>query len=296
MSEKSASERQARYADYFKSISEVVFWDREERNAWEFDDTDEIPPAAPDWFFLVNFPRTGSTVSARVLNRHPDIHCGIEEQVLPLFMTVLGSKLFMSPKLWSSVRYSKRIKITPKNMRRLMEAWRACVSEKPLFGDKGEMYYGPFGEACEKVFPGCRFLLTVRDPLDTLSSYIDQGWAGYMRDDADREALLNNVATKIHGILHQNARWKTRAHTIRFEDLLSRDGFEETFTRVFDYLGADPERYDWEAGWSECRHGPAVGRWRRDEVMVEFMTWIEERDPKLHSLLKKGYWYLPQEA
>jgi hypothetical protein len=78
-----------------------------------------IVTKAGDWFFLVNFPRTGSTVATHILNSHRDVYCGNEHQTLPLLMTILGSKLFMSPELWFAVRYTKQLNITPRNMRQL---------------------------------------------------------------------------------------------------------------------------------------------------------------------------------
>jgi hypothetical protein len=284
------------YVDYLRAVTKNVQWHLDERRrVWEFESNGEPPPDGSDWFFLVNFPRTGSTVGAEILSAHPDIHCGNEEHVLPLFMTVLGSKLFMAPDLHESVRYTKQIEISPRNMRHLLDGWRKCVSDKPIFGDKGEMYFSHFGNACADVFPNCRFVLTVRNPLDTLASYINQDWAYYLNMSGDRIQFFRNILGKATDMLEYNTRWRDKAEVIEFERLTTKEEFVETYARVFEHLGADPERYNWDQGWNRCRHKPAIGRWKQDPVIGEFMDWLRKQNEAVCSLLENDY-YLPDEA
>ncbi len=285
----------AEYQRLMGQSRRTVFWALDEAaGPWELE-AGEAPKPGADWFFMVSFQRTGSTIAALILDRHPDVYCGQEHLTLPLFMTLLHSKLLVAPDFWFSVRYSKKIPVTATNVRELMDAWRRCVSQKPIFGDKGEMYQQHFGAACTGVFPGCKFVLTVRHPLDTLSSYIAQPWAAYMRTDGGREAFLQNIRSRAREMLIANAAWRERAEVIEFEQLGTEDGFQDTFVRVFLHLGADPTRYNWKAGWAACRHQAAFGRWERDPEMHEFMSWLAPRDPPLYELLAGGAYYAPGE-
>ena len=79
------------YVEDLKNLTTSVCWQLDDTRAvWEFDSTSQKPPKAGDWFFLVNFPRTGSTVATHILNSHRDVYCGNEHQTLPLLMTILG--------------------------------------------------------------------------------------------------------------------------------------------------------------------------------------------------------------
>jgi hypothetical protein len=284
---------QEAYRRTLTNAREVVFWQLDDgRQPWQFDADDEAPPA-PDWFFVVNHPRTGSSVVHDLLNAHPMVYCGYEHHVLPLFMTLLGSQLFMSQRLWKAVRYQKRVQITPRHMRHLLDAWRRCVSDRPLFGDKGEMYLAEFGPACEKVFPGCKLLLTVRHPLDTLSSYLRQSWGGYMFLGNDPRALNRNLRVRAYRMLAGNRAWRDKARVIEFERMATRDGFTAVFGAALEHLGAPAADFDWETAWARCKHAPAVGRWEKDATMTTFLRWLGREDPPLHDLLQGGAYYLP---
>jgi hypothetical protein len=92
-------------------------------------------------------------------------------------------------------------------------------------------------------------------------------------------------------MLVRNAQWRSEAAVVEFERLTTRDAFEAVFSGVFAHLGADPAAYDWDAGWSLCRHAGAVGRWQRDPLMPEFLTWLEREDPELGARLASGAYY-----
>jgi len=281
-------------ADYQQLMSksrQTVFWALDDAaGPWELEPGE---PAAPggDWFFMVSFPRTGSTVASLILNLHPDIYCGQEQMVLPLFMTVLHSRLLLAPDMWYSVRYSKQIPVTAANVRALMDAWRGCVSAKRIFGDKGVMYHQHFGAACSAVFPGCKLVLTVRHPLDTLSSYIQQPWAAFMRNDPQR-TFVEHIRSRAYELLTGNTTWREQAEVIDFEQLGSEAGFRSTFSRIFAHLGADANGYEWDSAWALCRHRFTSGRWQYDTEILAFMDWLEHRDRKLHRLLADGASYL----
>lgn len=275
----------------------TAFWALDDAgDPWTIEPGGEPPPPAPDWFFVVNFPRTGSTAAAAILDLHPDVCCANEHHVLPLLMTILHTRLLMVPELWTSVRYTKQLPATAATVRTLIDAWRSCVSPKPIFGDKGEMYHQHFGPACAEVLPGCRFVLTVRHPLDTLSSYIQQPWTVYLRMNGAGDPFFEQLQRRAREMLAGNAAWRERAEVVSFEDMADEGQMRATFTRVLEHIGADPQRLDWDAAWALCRHSGAVDRWRRDAEIVAFMTWLSERDPELHELLQAGARYLPATA
>lgn len=282
-----------RYRAFLKSIEEPVSWQLPaERAVWDVEEDGEQPPDGSDWFFLVGHPRTGSSVAATLLCGHPEVYCGNEQQVLPLFMAVLGAETFFAPRLWFAARYRKQIAMTPANLRRLMEAWRRCVSDRRLFGDKGEMFYENFGPATARIFPNCRFVHTTRRPLDTLSSYINQGWAAWLEDKADFNANLRDRARLM---LLANAHWADRAEILDFEDLTERDRFEAALGRIFLHLRADPRLFDYEGAWPLCRHSGAMSRWRSDARIAAFLDWLRQEDAALHDLLLSGRRTWPSE-
>lgn len=282
-------------AEFMRAVGETrrtVFWSLDrDRAVWEFDGDGAPPADGSDWFFVVNFPRTGSTAAAKVLSGHPEMYCGNEQNVLPLLMTLLHSRLLMAPDLWESVRFTKQIPVTEVGMRRLMDAWRANVSDRRLFGDKGDMYHHRFGPACKAVFPGCRFVLTVRAPLDALSSYAAQPWAVYLYLEGDRAGFFRALREQARLMLARNAEWRGKAAVVEFERLTSRDAFVAVFSDVFVHLGADPTVYDWDAGWALCRHAEVVGRWREDRQILGFLDWLEQEDPQLRAVLESGAYY-----
>lgn len=275
----------------------TVFWAFDGAASWEFDGAEAGEPLpAQDWFFVVNFPRTGSTAVAEVLSQHREIYCGDEQQVMPLLMTVLHSRLLMAPDLWESVRYTKQVPVTPWGVRKLMDAWRSCVSDRPFFGDKGEMYHYRFGPACRAVFPGCRFVLTVRNPLDTLASYITQPWAAYLTLDPRPEAYFRILRHRARWMLVMNQSWRSDgAAIVEFESLIDRDRYTEVFTRVLQHLGADPAGHDWDAGWARCRHREAITQWQQNDRIVAFLDWLSREDADLRELLESGSYYAPPE-
>jgi hypothetical protein len=212
-------------------------------------------------------------------------------------MAVLGAHAFIAPRLWYAVRYHKRIPVTAANMRHLLDAWRRCVSDRPLFGDKGEMYYEHFGDACARVFPNCRFVLTTRDPLDTLASYARQGWAAaWMRRSDEPDAMHEALRDRARVMLTANRRWSESAAVLSFDDMADEERFAAGLAAAFRHLGADPDAYDYAEGWSHCRHRAAIGRWRDDERIVGFLAWLRTRDPALHELLRTGARAWPEEA
>lgn len=274
-----------------QEAAETVLWQLDStRKVWDFEQVSEVPSDGSDWFFIVNFPRSGGAVAAELLNAHPDIYCGNEQQILPFFMTILGSELFFAPQRWQSVRYSKQIDITALNMRHLLDGWRKCLSAKPIFGDKGEMYYRNFGPACEAAFPGCKFVLTVRHPLDTLASVINQSWGAYLLMDGIGLPFFLTLRQKALEMLALNARWRERAVVIEFDRLRTQEEFANGYRRVFSHLGADPDRYDWEAAWKSW-HPAAPGRWHDDERLTAFVSWLGTEDPGTLALLDRGQYY-----
>ena len=290
-------QEQWRYFLSLRKIRQEVFWDFGQfRKIWEFDERKELPPKAEDWFFVVNYPRTGSSVAVKLLNTHPQIYCGMEDFLLPLFMTLLGSPFFLLPRLPFPVRYQKKLALTPLRMRYLLDGWRKGVSKRPIFGDKGEMYYTYFGDACQDIFPACKFILTVRNPLDTLSSYIRQPWAAYLYFDDSPAAFYQTLREQAYQILKCNRAWKDKAIVIPFEEIISPERFQEIFTGIFRHLNADPELFDWEAGWAQCHHHSALNRWKKDPKIHDFLEWLESEDAILHDLLCQGNYYLPDNA
>lgn len=285
---------QWRYLLFMRKIQQEVFWDLgQERKIWEFDEKSELPLASQGQFFVVNHPRTGSSITVKLLNAHPQIYCGMEDFILPLLMTLLGSPFFLLPRLPFPVRYQKKLALTPIRMRHLLDGWRKGVSDRPIYGDKGELYYSHFGDACQDIFPGCKFILTVRNPLDTLSSFIRQPWAIYLRFNDSPQMFHQALRERAYHILACNRMWKNKAMVIPFEEIVSLERFQEIFTRIFRHLDANPDLFDWEEGWAQCHHYSVIERWKRDSTIGDFLEWLKHQDTVLYDLLIQGDYYLP---
>jgi hypothetical protein len=113
-----------------------------------------------------------------------------------------------------------------------------------------------------------------------------------MRSDGNGDSFFAHMRGRAGEMLQGNTAWRERAEVIEFEQLNSAAAFRTTFERVFTYLGANPEVYDWDGGWALCKHKLAFGRWERDPEVLGFMQWLQPRDEQLHRRLASGSPYL----
>jgi len=279
------------FSDYLVSVSETIFWDHGDREPWDLETSQSAPVHdGASWFFVVSHPRTGSTAAVDHLNAHPAIHCGNEDHVLPLLATVLGSRLMMSAALWDSVRYRRMSPLTPLRLRLLLDAWRAGLSDRPRFGDKGEMYYGAFEPACDAVFPGCKYILTVRRPLDALGSYLSQPWALDVQT-ATAEEMYTRLQARAWMLLERNLHWRERAVVVCFDELTSESAFREIWQGVFNHLDVDPSAFAWKQRWAACRYGEAMRKYDDHPTLVAFLEWLRTNDEPLYAVLRSGTCY-----
>lgn len=243
-------------------------------------DPGELPESAKDWFFVIYTSRTGSTVLTELLNFHDDILCTSENNILTNFNAMLRSNFIYTPDCRINWRTKEPHVINAKDYREIMETWRTIKlrHSKPgakIFGDKSWIYTDKYEsgsclEMCKNIFPECKWVMTYRENiLDQISSLINQRWYKLQKD---KDGALNQIYDEVIYTLETNDYIKENATVgVKFENMVTIDGFEEEMIPVLEYLEADPKKYPWVKAFSRCNHKYSIGRWQKDPLMIDFV-------------------------
>ena len=258
-------------------------------NLYVLDEGGETPPLAENWFFIVYTSRTGSTVLTDLLSFHDDILCTSENNVLTNFNAVLRSNFIYTPDCRINWRTKKPHRMTAQDYRELMETWRRIKirHDKPqakIFGDKSWIYEDRFGnssclEMSKKIFPGSRWIMTYRENiLDQISSLLNQRWYSIPENE---DELMDQIYNEVTYTLETNDFIRQHAPVgVKFENMVSMDGFVQEMTPVLEYLGADHLKYPWVKAFRICHHDKSVGRWQSDPIIKRLL----DKYPSLEAL------------
>ena len=100
-----------------------------------------------------------------------------------------------------------------------------------------------------------RFLISVRDPRDQVTSeldtglrQLDRGWENPVAAERDIEALAHMINRYYAPILDTRDRYPERIHFVRYEDLVLRT--TETLDRLSAFTGLDLGSFDRDADWA----------------------------------------------
>ena len=241
------------------------------------EDIAEIKTFFPmDKFFIFGHARSGTTLLARLVRRHPEVHCNYQAHFFsrpPLLSGMAAEQRFGDWLARPSNRWNRGQDMTAAALRAMAEFILERDGRKEgarIVGDKSPnvLMNGRAVTEMHTFYPEARLIYIVRDGRDTLVSHRFQHFidgiqhlkqedlriqADFERDPAPFMNGERSIFTE-QAIRHMAQSWVTnlaethvmgqqlygdRYHVLKYEDML-RSPFE-TISGVWQFLGADPE-------------------------------------------------------
>lgn len=274
------------------------------------DDLAEIKQFFPmPKFFIFGHARSGTTLLARLVRVHPDVHCNWQAHFFtrpPLLSGILVDKKFEAWLARPSNRWNRGRDLSPVALRAMSDyiLERDAIREgKSVVGDKSPnvILGGQAVREMYRIYPDASLIYIVRDGRDTLVShrfqkFIDGPQFLNRTDLKIRDAfacnpedfLLGNRSVFTPESLRSMARswadnvtdtdqlghqlYGERYFSLRYEDLLARP--YEMLSKVWTFLGVNPETLEPRVTEEMAQNPDAV--------------WQSEKAPELASALEKG--------
>lgn len=248
--------------------------------------TDSTQPGGP--IFVVGHPRSGTTLVATLLGRHPNISMPPETQFFPEIYvhggaegSELGRRALENPRVrdlgLDESRFMSEFQATSMTFKDLFEliirSYCAKV-EKKRPGEKSP-HHLKWAETLLRWFPDAKIISVVRDGRDVANSLMDVPWSHkniikHSFDWAVSQMLADRMLDKA----------SDRFRVVRYESLLMAP--EAVLTEMCDFLSEiyDPVMMDagasdtvptWEAGWKDKARlnvDPSnIGKWKKRRYM-----------------------------
>lgn len=260
-------------------------------------------------FFIFGHARSGTTLLARLIRVHPDVHCNWQAHFFtrpPLLSGVLADKRFEAWLARPSNRWNRGRDLSPVALRAMSDyiLERDAVKEgKSVVGDKSPnvILGGEAVREMHRIYPDASLIYIVRDGRDTLVSHRFQNFidgpqflksADLKLRDAfaaapddflsgkrsvfTPEALKNMAASWAENVTQTDhlgrQLYGDRYFSLRYEDLLARP--YEMLSKVWTFLGVNPETLEPKV-MEEMAQNPDA-------------KWQSEKAPELASALEKG--------
>ena len=260
-------------------------------------------------FFIFGHARSGTTLLARLVRQHPDVHCNWQAHFFsrpPLLSGMLAGKEFEDWLARRSNRWNHGRDLSPVALRAMSDyiMEREAVQEgKTVVGDKSPnvLLGGRAIREAHRIYPDASVIYIVRDGRDTMISHRFQNFidGAQFLSQADlrlRDAFAKDPAPFLAGersiftrpTLQRMAKswadnvtdthhlgrllYESRYYALRYEDLLVRP--YEMLARVWSLLGVEPRGL-------EDRVAAEMGR-------NPDADWQQQKSPELASALDKG--------
>jgi len=265
-------------------------------------------PDGSDWFFLTGYGRSGSSVLSALISEHPHVWCGCEDHTIHALIGLLTTEWVRT--LGSdtiSLDWNRREPWTGAEIRAVLDGYRQAMCHQQrthlvAIGDKSPLYHMR-QNSIRQVFPGCKFVFTVRHPLDQLSSMLGLApgqttvrWDGDLAGGRRCYAFMEQA---IRDLLKAQATSDTIV--VQFEDLFGLQNIRAVYDRCITHIGASladcgTGTADPAALASYDREPTAVGRWIRDEQVQSLLgLWREQgiaTPEKLQALMSEPREYV----
>lgn len=248
----------------------------------------EIPPINPEdlseikqffpmpKFFIFGHARSGTTLLARLVRVHPDVHCNWQSHFFtrpPLLSSILADKKYEAWLARSSNRWNRGRDLSPVALRAMSDyiLERDAIREgKSIVGDKSPnvILGGQAVHEMHRIYPDAFLIYIVRDGRDTLVSHRFQNFIDGTQflsssDLKLRDAFSKNPDYFLSGkqsiftsqaLESMSKSWVEnvtqtdqlgrqlygeRYFSLRYEDLLARP--YEMLSKVWTFLGVNPE-------------------------------------------------------
>lgn len=260
-------------------------------------------------FFIFGHARSGTTLLARLIRVHPDVHCNWQAHFFtrpPLLSGILADKKFEAWLARPSNRWNRGRDLSPVALRAMSDyiLERDAIREgKSVVGDKSPnvILGGQAVREMHRFYPDASLIFIVRDGRDTLVSHRFQNFIDgpQFLSSADlklRDAFVGDPnpflsgersiftpqalktmakswaenVTQTDQLGHQL--FGERYFSLRYEDLLTRP--YEMLSKVWTFLGVNPETLESKVLEEVARNPDAV--------------WQNEKAPELAAALEKG--------
>lgn len=260
-------------------------------------------------FFIFGHARSGTTLLARLIRLHPDVHCNWQAHFFtrpPLLSGVLADKKFESWLARPSNRWNRGRDLSPVALRAMSDyiLERDALKEgKSIVGDKSPnvLLGGEAVREMQRIYPDGSLIYIVRDGRDTLISHRFQNFIDgsqfltradlALRDEFAKDAEpffagKRSVFTP-HALKSMAKSWADnvietdrlghqlygeRYFSLRYEDLLARPF--EMLTKAWAFLGANSEGLENKVS-AEMAQNPDA-------------AYQKEKAPDLATALEKG--------
>src|SRR5947209_5321687 len=201
------------------------------------------PAAAITPVFLLSVPRAGSTLVQRVLGAHDGVATAAEPWLLLPALLPLRKPMPLAPGWYQTMAGAVRefVAELPDGTHSYREALRAFAERlyaeaappgARFFLDKSPAYHLVADDVI-RTFPNARFVFLWRSPLSVLASTVETFCDGRWRPGSHRGDLFNGVTNLVHAYEQAG----DRAHSVRYEDLLTRG--DEPWQALASYVGVD---------------------------------------------------------
>lgn len=260
-------------------------------------------------FFIFGHARSGTTLLARLVRVHPDVHCNWQAHFFtrpPLLRSILADKKYESWLARPSNRWNRGRDLSPVALRAMSDyiLERDAVKEgKTVVGDKSPnvLLGGEAVREMHRIYPDAALIYIVRDGRDTLISHRFQNFIDgpQFLSKADlrlRDAFAENPENFLSGkrsvftyetIKKMAKSWADnvtdtdqlghqlygdRYFSLRYEDLLARP--YEMLSKVWTFLGVNPDTLEPRVSEEMTKNPDA--------------DWQNEKAPEFASALEKG--------